>query len=236
MGHSPLKHIWEETKVTQTLPMSCKAVVFDAYGTLFDVHSAVMRHGQRIGTEAAAFSSLWRQKQLEYSWVLSLAGRFADFWTLTERALEYALMSHPGVDRALRPTLLAAYRELAAYQEVPAALRRLRARGLKTAVFSNGEPSMLADAVEAADLKEVLDAVVSVTDVGVFKTHPKAYAHMLSVLGAVKRDIVFVSSNRWDVAGATAFGLGSVWVNRSGAPDEYGDLPPIATLRDLEKL
>jgi len=213
-----------------------KAYVFDAYGTLFDVHSAVMRHEGEIGPQAESFSALWRLKQLEYSWILSLAGRFSDFWTLTERALDYAFACHPGVDRTLRQKLLAAYRELDAYPEVPAALRRLRARGVRTAILSNGEPSMLADAVASAGLGGLLDEVFSVSSVGVFKTAPRAYAQLLGPLDAKPKEIAFVSSNRWDIAGAAAFGLTPVWVNRSGAPDEYQDLAPAAVVRSLEEV
>jgi 2-haloacid dehalogenase len=213
-----------------------KAYVFDAYGTLFDVNSAVMRHEAEIGAEARPFSALWRQKQLEYSWVLSLMGRFTDFWTLTERALDYAYAAFPGVDRGLRPQLLAAYRKLDAYPDVPEALRRLRGKGLKTAILSNGEPSMLADAVASAGISELLDHTFSVSSVGVYKTDARAYAQILGPLGARPGEIGFVSSNRWDVAGAAAFGLSPIWVNRAGVPDEYHDLAPIGVVRSLAEL
>jgi 2-haloacid dehalogenase len=213
-----------------------KAYVFDAYGTLFDVNSAVMRHEAEIGGEARSFSALWRQKQLEYSWILSLIGRFTDFWTLTERALDYAFAAFPGVDRGLRPKLLAAYRRLDAYPEVPAALRQLRAKGLKTAILSNGEPSMLADAIGSAGIAELIDQVFSVSSVGVYKTDARAYAQLLEPLSARPQEIGFASSNRWDVAGAAAFGLVAIWVNRTSAPDEYQDLAPFAVVRSLAEL
>ena len=210
-----------------------KAFVFDAYGTLFDVHSAVMRHAARIGPEAGAFSRLWRSKQLEYTWVLSLMGQWQDFWTLTGRALDVALASHPGVDPGLRPDLLAAYRVLDAYPEVPAALARLRARGVRTAILSNGESAMLAEAVASAGLGDRLDAVLSADAVQVFKTSPRVYALVEDALGAAPAEVAFVSSNRWDVAGAAAFGFRPVWVNRTGQPDEYPGLDPAATVPDL---
>ena len=213
-----------------------KAYVFDAYGTLFDVSSAVMRHAAEIGPSAASFSALWRQKQLEYSWVLSLAGRFTDFWTLTQRALDYAFASFPKIDPALRPALLAAYRKLDAYPEVPSVLRRLREAGLKTAILSNGEPSMLADAISSAGIGDLLNAVFSVSSVGAYKTDPRAYAQVLGPLGATPDQIVFVSSNRWDIAGAAAFGFTPIWVNRSGAPEEYQDLAPVKVVRSLAEL
>mgnify|MGYP002717983907 CR=1 FL=1 len=139
-----------------------EAVVFDAYGTLLDVHSAVQRHAAAIGPQSQALSETWRQKQLEYSWVLALCGRYAPFWTLTERALDFALARHPDVDAGVRDALLEAYRSLDAYGEVPDTLDALRRAGLKTAILSNGDPAMLDAAVTAAGLSGRLDAVLSI--------------------------------------------------------------------------
>jgi 2-haloacid dehalogenase len=222
--------------MAMTCAPNAKAVVFDAYGTLFDVNSAVMRHADAIGPQATAFAALWRQKQLEYSWVLSLARRFADFWTLTQQALDYAFASFPQVDQGLRPALLAAYRKLDPYPEVPRVLGRLRQAGLITAILSNGDPAMLADAIASAGIGEMLTQVFSVSAVATFKTDPRAYAQLLEPLRLKASEIAFVSSNRWDVAGATAFGLPSIWVNRSGASDEYADLSPILVIRSLDEL
>jgi len=215
---------------------NAKAVVFDAYGTLFDVNSAVMRHAGAIGPQASAFAALWRQKQLEYSWVLSLARRFADFWTLTQQSLDYAFASFPHVDRGLRPALLAAYRRLDPYPEVPQVLGRLRQAGLVTAILSNGDPAMLADAIASAGIGQVLTQVFSVSAVATFKTDPRAYAQVLAPLKVNTSEMAFISSNRWDVAGATAYGFPSIWVNRAGAPDEYADLSPILVIRSLAEL
>ena len=210
--------------------------VFDAYGTLFDVHAAVERHAGRIGPDAAALSEMWRAKQLEYSWILSLCGRYESFWTLTERALDYALARHPDVDPSVRPALLDAYGDLAAYPEVPGVLRALRAGGLRTAIFSNGNPAMLDRAVAAAGLADCVDAVISVDAVGIFKTAPATYQSVLDRLGTDRDGLVFHSSNRWDVAGASAFGLAPVWVNRRGLPDEYPHLPPVRVVASLDAL
>src|SRR3954449_13415584 len=147
-----------------------RAVVFDAYGTLFDVHAAVARHAAAVGPEAARLSEIWRAKQLEYSWVLSLAGRYEPFWTLTERALDFALARCPAVDRSLRPALLDAYRTLDAYPEAPGVLARLRQGGVRTGILSNGSPEMLASAVASAGLEALLEAVLSVDAIRVFKT------------------------------------------------------------------
>jgi 2-haloacid dehalogenase len=215
---------------------SARAFVFDAYGTLFDVHSAVARHRGRIGAEADRLSETWRAKQLEYSWVLSLAGAYEPFWTLTERALAYALARCSAVDPGLKPMLMAAYRTLDAYPEVPDALAGLRARGMRTGILSNGDPGMLADAVASAGVADLLDAVLSVDAAGVFKTDPRSYALVPAALGLPASEIAFVSSNRWDVAGAAAFGFPCVWVNRLGLPDEYPDHRPVRAVASLSEL
>ena len=211
-----------------------RVIAFDAYGTLFDVHSAVHALGRRMGPDAPAFSALWRSRQLEYTWVLSLAGQYRDFWLLTQDALDFALASFPSIDPGLRPELLAAYRTLAAYPEAAAVLQRLKAEGLATCILSNGEPGMLADAVASAGLGALLDAVVSVETVRIFKTAPAAYQLVCDRFGVAPSEIMLVSSNRWDVAGAAAFGYRTVWVNRTGAPPEYADLAPLATVRNLD--
>ncbi|MFE1601717.1 haloacid dehalogenase type II [Methylobacterium sp. ID0610] len=215
---------------------AARAVVFDAYGTLFDVHSAVQRHAAAIGAEAASLSETWRHKQLEYSWVLSLAGRYAPFSALTAQALDYALAKHPGIDRSMRAPLLDAYRRLDPYPEVPAALGALRRAGLATAILSNGDPGMLDEAVRSASLGPLLDAVISVDPAGTFKTSPRAYALATDRLGLPAAAILFVSSNRWDVAGAAGQGFLPAWVNRTGQPDEYPDLPPLRVIDRLDAL
>src|SRR5688572_3320825 len=166
-----------------------RAVVFDAYGTLFDVHAAVARHAAAIGPEAARLSEIWRIKQLEYSWVLSLAGRYEPFWTLTQRALDYALARCPEVERGIRPALLDAYRTLNPYPEVTDTLDRLRAKSVRTGILSNGDPGMLADAVASAGLAPRLDAVLSVEAARKFKTSPSAYALVLDAF-ALRREEV----------------------------------------------
>ena len=213
-----------------------KAVIFDAYGTLFDVHSAVARHAAVAGPEAARLSEIWRAKQLEYSWVLSLAHRYEPFWLLTERALDYAFSRCPGVDPALRRMFLDAYRSLHAYPEVASTLEALRGRGLRTGILSNGDLPMLKDAVTSAGLAGQLDPLLSVDFVKVFKTSPRAYELALTALHLRPREIAFVSSNRWDVAGASAFGFTTIWVNRAGLPDEYPGLEPAAVVGNLAEL
>jgi len=218
------------------IPANTKAVVFDAYGTLFDVHSAVARYAAQIGPEAARLSEIWRAKQLEYSWVLSLAGRYEPFWSLTEQALDYAFARCPAADYSVRPLLLDAYRSLDAYPEVGETLQGLRAKGLRTAILSNGDPAMLCAAVSSADLTGSFDSVLSVDAAKTFKTSPDAYQLAIEELSLNEDEIVFVSSNRWDVAGAAAFGFTPIWVNRLGLPDEYTELAPRAVIDTLDKL
>jgi 2-haloacid dehalogenase len=209
---------------------------FDAYGTLFDVHAAIERVRDKAGPDAARMSEIWRTKQLEYSWTLTLAGRYEDFWTLTERALDFALARVPSVDKALKPQLLDAYFTLGAFPDARAALRTLKAKGHATAILSNGSPRMLEGAVNAAGLHGDLDAVLSVDVMKMFKPRPEVYTLVTRQFACAPADVTFVSSNRWDVMGAVSFGFHGQWINRSGSPDEYPDVQPERVLGDLTAL
>jgi 2-haloacid dehalogenase len=210
--------------------------VFDAYGTLFDFNAAIARHRAAAGPDADRFSEIWRLKQIEYTWTLTLAGRYVEFWTLTQHALDYTFQRVPSVPKALRKDLLDVYLKLDAFPDAREVLRGLKARGDSTAILSNGSPAMLASAVEAAGIKSDLDAVLSVDAVKMFKPRPEVYALVTSHFSCRPSDVVFVSSNRWDAMGATAVGFHTVWVNRAKAPGEYDDLPPAATVSDLTAL
>lgn len=201
-----------------------EAVVFDAYGTLLDVHSAVSRHAARIGPEAAAFSAEWRVKQLEYSWVRSLTGpsHHQDFWACTTEALRFTCARFGIRDAGLEQDLLDAYRRLDAYPEVPAMLRALREAGTRTAILSNGSPMMLVDATTAAGISTLLDALLSVEAVGIFKPDRRVYALAEQRLGLPASRMMFVSANPWDTQAALAAGFRAIRVNRTNAPDEYG--------------
>lgn len=212
------------------------AYVFDAYGTLFDVHAAVRKHADRIGPDGQRLSEIWRAKQLEYSWVLTLMGSYHDFWVLTERALDYAFAAVPSADKSMRKTLLDAYWSLDCYPEVPKVLRALKERGTRIAILSNGSPGMLAAAVKSAALDTVIDHVFSVDEIRKFKAAPDVYDMVTTAWRLYPDAISFQSSNRWDVAGAQKFGFRTVWINRSGAPDEYPDNPPALVLSTLEGL
>jgi 2-haloacid dehalogenase len=212
------------------------ACVFDAYGTLFDVHSAAARHRAALGDKAEALSALWRQKQLEYTWLRSLMGTHADFAQVTAEALDYALGQLGLADPTLRDRLLDLYRRLDAFPEVPGTLEALRQAGFRTAILSNGSPDMLRAAVESAGIGPLLDDVLSVEAVGVYKPHPSVYRLAVDRLGVDAARICFLSSNGWDAAGAARFGFRVVWINRYGQPRERLPAGPEAEISDLSAL
>ena len=196
------------------------ACVFDAYGTLFDVHSAVGRLRADIGPGADELSQIWRTKQLEYTWLRSLMGEYRDFWHVTGDALDYALAKTGASPASIRDRLMDAYLSLSAYPEVPAMLQRLKAAGLKTAILSNGEPNMLEAAVNGAGLSGYLDEVLSVDGLKIYKPHASVYQLAVDRLGVKADAVAFQSSNAWDVHGASVFGFRPVWINRFAAPVE----------------
>ncbi|WP_294532079.1 haloacid dehalogenase type II [uncultured Rhodoblastus sp.] len=210
--------------------------VFDAYGTLFDVHSAVARHRDFLGPSAERLSQLWRAKQLEYSWTRSLMGAYRDFDALTRDALDFAAASLGGIPAGAREKLLGAYETLDAYADAAPVLAALRAKGAKCAILSNGTPRALERAVRSAGLADFLDDSLSVDALKIFKTAPAVYEMACARYGLPPEKISFQSSNRWDVAGATKFGFRTCWINRTGAPDEYADLPPARVAASLSAL
>jgi 2-haloacid dehalogenase len=216
--------------------MPVRVYIFDAYGTLFDVHAAVARHRAMAGSDADRISELWRAKQLEYTWTLTAMGRYENFERLTERSLDFALARFGKNNPALRATLLDSYRKLDAYPDAKAALQALKAAGAVTGILSNGSPGMLQTAVDGSALGDVLDHVFSVDVLGFYKPRNEVYALVTKALSAEPGDIVFVSSNRWDIAGAANFGFKPVWVNRANLPEEYPDLKPLAVIDNLAAL
>lgn len=218
-------------------PFAVEAWVFDAYGTLFDVNAATARCGDALGGAADRLAASWRRKQLEYTWLRSLMGLHADFAQVTAESLDFAL-EETGVPAtpALRRRLLDLYRVLDAYPEVPGLLRTLRARGLRTAILSNGSPEMLAAAIANAGLDGLLDAVLSVEAVGIYKPHASVYQLAVNRLGLPAARIGFVSANGWDAAGAAAFGFRVAWVNRAGARRERLPAAPEAEIASLAEL
>ena len=212
------------------------ACVFDAYGTLFDVHSAVGLAGKSLGAKADSVSALWRQKQLEYTWLRSLMGRHADFWQVTREALDFAFEMHAVKDSELGADLMEAYLQLTCYPEVPAALAELKERGFQIAILSNGTLAMLEAAVKNSRLEEVIPQIFSVETAGVFKPDPRVYQIAVDELSLKPEEIVFQSSNAWDAAGAAAFGLKVAWINRFGQSPERLPGKPQVEIKDLSEL
>ncbi|NNG05530.1 MAG: haloacid dehalogenase type II [Inquilinus sp.] len=213
-----------------------RACVFDAYGTLFDVHSPAARLRDRLGEKAGALSAVWRTKQLEYTWLRSLMRRHADFWQVTGEALDFALADTGLADRVDRDSLMQQYLTLDAYPDAGPALDRLRAGGLSTAILSNGAPEMLAAAVGSAGLDSRLDAVLSVEDAGIYKPDPATYQIAVDRLSVPAGDICFVSTNAWDAAGAASFGMRVAWLNRFGRTPERLPAGPQSTIDGLDAL
>jgi len=216
-----------------------RAFVFDAYGTLFDVAAAAREAAAAdpdgpLTAHWPRLAEIWRDRQLQYTWLRAVTGDHADFWTVTCDGLDFALEAL-GLDGdvALRDRLRGLYRRLSAYPEVAQTLRALREAGMRTAILSNGSPGMLADAVTSAGLDDLLDAVISVEAVGVFKPDARVYALSERTLGVAPAQTVFVSSNGWDAACATGFGFRTLWVNRAGAPVERMPWRPDRVAPDL---
>jgi len=210
--------------------------IFDAYGTLFDVNAAAREAAEQRPDLTTAWPKLaadWRAKQLEYTWLRSIAGRHCDFWQVTQDGLDWAMEASKLDDADLRETLLALYWQLSAYSEVPHVLADLKARGMQTGILSNGSPDMLEAAVSSAQLTDVLDATLSVEDVKIFKPHDTVYDLVGSHFGAPKDQVLFVSSNGWDIAGAAGYGFQTAWVNRAGAPMDRLYAQPHHILSDL---
>lgn len=220
-----------------------RACVFDAYGTLFDYASAAAGCRDVLGEKLELFTTIWREKQLQYTWLRTVQGRHADFQQVTGDALDFALATIGLTQSSLRSRLMNLYLKLSTFPEVPEMLAKLRAGGVKTAILSNGSPMMLRSAVESAGLGGLFDAVLSVEEVGVFKPHPKVYQLAVDELDMPARNISFQSSNAWDAYAASAFGMQVVWCNRygqmreqlPGAPDReiksLADLPDLILLR-----
>jgi len=192
------------------------ACVFDAYGTLFDYASAAAKCEDRLGTKLAPFTSLWRDKQLQYTWLRAAQDRHADFWQVTADALDFTMESMEIADPNLHRRLMELFLTLDPFPEIQTMLNQLKERGTKLAILSNGTPAMLNAAVENAKLENYFDAVISVEEAGVFKPHPKVYQLAVARLGVRANEISFQSANAWDAYAASAFGMRVVWCNRYG--------------------
>jgi 2-haloacid dehalogenase len=229
----PLKSIGPE----EIAPLrGVRACVFDAYGTLFDFASAARQCRDALGDDIDRLTALWRDKQLQYTWLRAAQGRHADFWQVTGDALDFSLETLNLNTPDLRDRLMALYLTLDPFPEVPDVLGRLKAAGLRTAILSNGTPAMLDAAVKAAKLDALLDDVLSVEEVGVYKPHPKVYQLAADRLGIPVSAISFQSSNAWDAFAASAFGMQVVWCNRYGQRRERLPGSPDREIRSLAAL
>jgi len=213
-----------------------RACVFDAYGTLFDVAAAARTCSGELGEKSGALSSLWREKQLQYTWLRGLQGRHADFWQVTGEALDFALETLQISRSGLRERLLNLYLTLSAFPEVRDTLARLKQAGMRTAILSNGSPQMLKAAVEGAQIPHLLDAVLSIEEVGIYKPHPRVYQLAVERLGLEAGAIAFQSANAWDAWAASAFGMRVVWCNRYEQRPERLPGKPDHEIRSLAEL
>lgn len=217
-------------------PLPVRACVFDAYGTLFDFASAAAGCRDVLGKRVDALSALWREKQLQYTWLRGLQGLHAPFWQVTGEALDFSLESMGIADPALRERLMSLYLSLECFPEVPSVLAELKAAGFTTAILSNGSPDMLEAAVDNAGLGDHLDHVLSVESVGVFKPHPSVYRLAIERIGIRADEVAFQSSNAWDAHAASAFGMRVVWCNRYGQRRERLPGRPECEIRSLAEL
>jgi 2-haloacid dehalogenase len=216
--------------------IAVKACVFDAYGTLFDFGSAAARCADVLGDKTGAVTQMWRDKQLQYTWLRSLQGRHADFWQVTGDALDFTLETLGVSDRSVRDRLMGLYRTLDSFPEVRQVLRTLKEAGFVVAILSNGSPSMLDDAVRSAKLETLVDHSLSVEEVGVFKTHPSVYQLAVDRLGVPASAMAFQSCNAWDAHAASAFGMRVVWCNRYGQRRERLPGAPDREIKTLAEL
>lgn len=221
--------------MTQQIP-DIAVCVFDAYGTLFDVTAAAARLKPRLGDKSAQIADIWRRKQLEYTWLRSLMGRYEDFWQVTSDSLGYALDAVGLSDPALRAQLMQLYLALDAYPEAKPTLERLKGAKMQTAILSNGTQTMLVAAAKSAGIYPLLDQILSVEPLATYKPSPAVYQLAVDRLGVPAARICYQSSNAWDVAGAAAFGFRVVWVNRFGQPREVLPGEPVATVKSLAEL
>lgn len=217
-------------------PDDVQACVFDAYGTLFDVNAAAARCREALGEQAEPLARLWRDKQLQYTWLRSLRGDYVDFWHVTGESLDYAMATLGLDDAMLRTRLMEIYFVLDAYAEVPDVLATLKAGGMRTGILSNGSPSMLIAAVRNAGIDDSLDHVLSVDPLKIYKPHPSVYQSAVDAFDTAAEHIAFMSSNAWDASAAAHFGMQVVWINRFGARMETMPGTPAAEIASLSEL
>jgi len=212
-----------------------KAIIFDAYGTLFDVNSAAEKCKEKIGNKWESFANYWRTTQLEYTWLRSLMKRHKDFWQITEDSLDKS-MKFFNIENSMKDELLNLYKVLSPYPEVKETINKIKEKNLKLAILSNGTPNLLKELVQSNNLENIFDDIFSIEDVRIFKPDPKVYDIPVNKYKIEKNKIIFLSANTWDVAGAGNYGFNSVWVNRNNNIFDNLDYKPNHTLQNLKQL
>ena len=212
-----------------------KAIIFDAYGTLFDVNSAAEKCKEKLGDKWEGFANYWRTTQLEYTWLRSLMRRHKDFWQITEDSLDKS-MNFYNIDNSMRSELLNLYKVLSPFKEVNDALKKLKQSNYKLAILSNGTPDLLNELVVSNQLKDIFDDIFSVEEAGIFKPDSKVYDLPINKYNIQKNEVLFLSANTWDVSGAGNYGYNTVWVNRNNNIFDKLDFEPNQQISNLSEL
>ena len=212
-----------------------KAIIFDAYGTLFDVNSAAEKCKDKIGDKWEGFANHWRTTQLEYTWLRSLMKRHKDFWQVTEDSLDKSMKAYE-IDSSMRNELLDLYKILSPFKEVPEVLKSLKEKNFKLAILSNGTPSLLDELVKSNNLENIFDDIFSIEEVGIYKPDSKVYDLPINQYQIQKNEVVFLSANTWDVSGGGNYGYNSIWVNRNNNIFDNLDYQPELEIKNLKDL
>ena len=212
-----------------------KAIIFDAYGTLFDVNSAAEKCRDRIGDKWESFANFWRTTQLEYTWLRSLMKRHKDFWQITEESLDKSIKTYK-IDPSMKNDLLDLYKALSPYEEVQEVLKKLKEKNFKLAILSNGTPSLLDGLVKSNNFENLFDDLFSIEQVGIYKPDSKVYDMPIKKYKIEKNDVVFLSANTWDVSGGGNYGYNSIWVNRNNNVFDNLDFKPKYKIKNLQEL
>ena len=212
-----------------------KAIIFDAYGTLFDVNSAAEKCKDKIGDKWESFSNYWRTTQLEYTWLRSLMKRHEDFWQITEDSLDKSMKIYE-IDSTMKNELLYLYKILSTFNEVPKVLKTLKKKNLKLAILSNGTPSLLNDLVKSNNLVNIFNDIFSIEEVGIYKPASKVYDIPIKKYKVQKKEVIFLSANTWDVSGGGNYGYNSIWVNRSNNTFDKLDYKPKYQVKSLNEI
>ena len=212
-----------------------KAIIFDAYGTLFDVNSAAEKCKDKIGDKWESFANFWRTTQLEYTWLRSLMKRHKDFWQITEDSLDKSMKAF-SIDPSMKNELMNLYKVLSPFKEVPETLRKLKGRNFKLAILSNGTPSLLDELVKSNNLDKLFDDIFSVEEVGTYKPDSRVYDLPIKKYKIKNSEVIFLSANTWDVSGGGNYGYQSIWVNRNNNIFDNLDFNPSNQIKDLTEL